>query len=489
MKHLSRRWRPAFLAFATVGALGSGLVAAMPGSAQASEETKEYTASFEAECILAPGVLNTAGKLKITTRAIGPATAHPGQEVTFTGASSTVTTPASWGSSLAALGSVEARGFVKHFELVSTNLSPAELNIATPSEFPEGLPYSTPVKSGEPITFTVPRGNTFSFGPYTVTGSAGQTASLSVGTEAGFVKTSSGYEATGKGIVSTTEGYNASGEKTIGPVQVVCTAPSGVVLGSTPITSTTTTTTTTSSTPTTTTSTTSTSTTTTSSTSTTPTTTTTSTTTTPTTTTTSTTTTPTTTTSTTTSTTTTTPSGIPVKFENWKLSGSLTDHKLNQTINLPEGCTFNGQATVPGSLEANTACPPFKATVKLFGFIPINLGLELVESGPVTGTITGSSTPGYVLIKATAKDNIKLTAVGLLGLNIPVSCETAEPVVFPLEATGPALEVIANGTTAKGETTLPSIRCGGGFLGGLFGAVITELMSGPHNPFTFKIAP
>jgi len=467
-KGSSLRKLPLMVALGTIAAIAGGMFVAAPGGAATPEQT-EYSAKFEAECVLGPGVINNLGKIVVETKALGPSVLHPGEQITFTGASSTVTTPAEWGSSLAIFGSTEARGAVTNFVLNSTNLSPAEVNIAKPSEYPNGLPYHTPVESGKAITFRVPETGTFSFGPYTVTGTAGQYAELTVNTEPGFEKTSSGgYAATGKGIVSTTTGYKSNGEKTVGPVTVACTAPKGVVLGKTPIQAVSTTTSSSSSSTTTTTSssstTTSSTTTTTSSSSTT--------------------------TSSTTTTTSSTSTALHVKFENWKLSGSLTDKKLGQTINLPEGCTFNGSAEDPGKLEANTACPPFSATVKLFGFIPINLKLALQEAGPVVGTISPNpANPGETEIKATAKDNIQINGVGLFGLTIPTACETAEPVVFPLESSEPTLELLTKGATASGTTTLPRINCAGGFLGSLFGQVITGLMSGPGNPFTFTIAP
>jgi hypothetical protein len=202
----------------------------------------------------------------------------------------------------------------------------------------------------------------------------------------------------------------------------------------------------------------------------------------------STTTTTTTTTSTTTTTTTTTTSEVVhVKFNNWHLEGSLTVKKLGETIKLPEGCTFNGEAEVPGKLEGNTFCPKFTATLKIFGLVPTTLLLNFTEAGPVTGTITPGK-EGKLLFKATAKDNIEILAVTLLGLTIPTSCKTVAPVVFPLETEAPASSLLT-GATFSGETTLPAVKCGGGFLGFCFGVVFTKLFSGPENPFTLTIHP
>ena len=161
--------------------------------------------------------------------------------------------------------------------------------------------------------------------------------------------------------------------------------------------------------------------------------------------------------------------------------------KLNEKIVLPEGCAFNGEAEVPGPLTGNTFCPKFKATIKIFGTLPSTLGLNMVQVGPTTGTITPGK-EGKLLFKATSKQNIEVLSVSLLGLTIPTSCVTSEPVVFPLEAEEPASS-LATGATFMGTTKLPSVKCKGGVLGGLFGVVMTTLFSGSNNPFEFVIEP
>jgi hypothetical protein len=196
---------------------------------------------------------------------------------------------------------------------------------------------------------------------------------------------------------------------------------------------------------------------------------------------------PTTTTTTSQSSSTTTNSGE-VSFSNWKLTGSLTDKKAsNQVINLPSVCTFNGKATVPGPLEGSTNCPAFKATLQITGTQPTTIGLELVQSEPLKGTIT-RATGENLTWKATAKDNILIKSISQLGLLFPENCRTKEPVVFPLETTAPSSS-LSTGTTFTGQTTIPSIKCTGGFLGPSFHEVLTKDLSGPNNPFTLTIGP
>jgi len=217
---------------------GAALIAVMSvgvtgGAAQAPE--KEYVAQFEAECVLGPGIFNEKGNIKVTTRGTAPEAVTPGQEFTISNSTITVVTPKSWGESLYTVGVREARGLVTSTPVDASGAEPGQLNAAKPPEFPEGLPFTTVVEKKE-VEFTVPsEGRTFLLGPYKVTGSPGESARLTVDTAPGFEKAVEGYESTGEGIQSETSGYGANGEHDIGPIQVSCTAPPGVVEGEIPI--------------------------------------------------------------------------------------------------------------------------------------------------------------------------------------------------------------------------------------------------------------
>ncbi len=447
------------VALGTVIATAATVAVALPSDAAAAGGTREYAASFNAPCIIGPGILNIKSEFAVSVSAIGPSSVTPGEEFSFTGAKATITAPAETSEAFVTIGAVSVKGTVTRFVLDTTNLLPAEINIAESVEYPAGLPFAALDETGKATVLQVPSltagetGKSFSFGPFKVTGKAGEDIGVRVDDSAGFVEEEGSYKATGKGIVASVSGFNVKGEKVLGPLAVDCTAPPpGVGLMAAPIEGATTTTTTT------TTPTTSTTTTTIS--------------------------------STTTTTATATVSGepeiLPVTFKNWILSGSLADKKLGEKITLPSGSTFNGSALIPGTLEGNTSVPPFKAAIKIFGLLPTTLGLTFTENGPAKATITPSG--ANLAIKGTAKDSIGFTAVDLLGLNIPVSCKTAEAVTFPLEATLPASD-LATGATFTGTTTLPKVNCSGGLLGALFGPVISELMSGPGNAFSLTIAP
>jgi hypothetical protein len=458
------------VALGTLAAMAGTLVMAAPSGAVGGE--KEYATNFEMECVVAPGVLNIKAKekLKVALSATGPAETTTGEEATFTKAHSTITSPVELTESFVSLGANEVKGTATMFVLDNTGAEPASLNIVKPAEFPSGIPFLAAAEKGKPGIFNVPSltlgetSKTYSFGPIKTTATSGNVVST-VNTEPGFTEPEPGsFKETGHGIITEVEG-RSSGSHVIGPLKSVCNAPAGVTAASIPVRPAVTTTTTKPVETTTTTTTTK-----------------------PVETTTTTTTTTTKPVTTTTTTTTTTPSEqVEVKFNNWKLEGSLTIKKLNETIHLPEGCTFNGEAKVPGPLTGNTACPNFTATVKIFNLLPSTLSLSFVEAGPVTGTITPAK-EGKLLFKATAKDNILIHSVSILGLTIPTSCTTKEPAVFPLETEAPA-SALATGASFSGHVTLPAVQCSGGLLGAVFGPVLTLLFSGPENPFAFTIHP
>jgi hypothetical protein len=415
---------------------------AAPGAA------KLYEVSFEAPCVLAPGVLNEQGTIKVHQVGEGPSTIEKGESVSLTNDHITVVSPKVWGETLYNVGARSAKGFVKSTIVDGADLSPARTNIAKPPEFPVGLPIKTKVEPRE-VEFTVPSENrTFTAGPYTVTGNTGEEAIATLDTAPGFKETTPAhFESTGEGIQAEITGFNEAGEANIGPVQVSCTAPANEVVANVPINGEGT----------------SSSTTTTSSTSETS-------------------------TATTTTATSTTPTVLKLKLSD-RLSGFLKVKKMaDQQINLPEGCTFIGEGEIPGALVANTHCPPFSAPV--VASTPLgplsSLGLEFNESESVRGTITPEGSE--LVIRGTAKDNIRITHLGLAGQNLETDCETNEPAVFPISAEATAPELAGKGASSSGQATLPPVHCAG-LLGSVEAALITTLTAGPGNPYQFTISP
>jgi hypothetical protein len=82
----------------------------VPIVASAGEATKQYSASFEAECVLAPGELNERITAHVTMKARGPERVSPGQAAQLTEAGFTVTLPTSWREDLLGIGASEVSG-------------------------------------------------------------------------------------------------------------------------------------------------------------------------------------------------------------------------------------------------------------------------------------------------------------------------------------------------------------------------------------------
>jgi pimeloyl-ACP methyl ester carboxylesterase len=182
------------------------------------------------------------------------------------------------------------------------------------------------------------------------------------------------------------------------------------------------------------------------------------------------------------------------ELNNWQLSGSVTPHRLNQAINLPEGSTFNGNlelntVTGAGSVEGNIFVPPFAAPLKLFGLLRTTLGLKVTQVGAIKGTIAASeSVAGDETLTLPTQVNIGVTSLSILGLKIPTNCQTIEPVSFNLAATLTPEELLTKGWQFSGNVALPFIRCHeGGLLGALFGLVLSGLLTGPDNSYSIKI--
>ena len=510
------RW--CFVGACLAAAIASAMVMAAPRAMAASE--KPFEVNFEAQCVLAPGVLNQKGTIKVHEVAVGPGSVAQGEQFSLKQNQITVVTPKEWGESFFALGSRSVQGFLLNTVIDNENATPAKLNIATPAEFPTGLPIKTRVEDRE-VEFTVPsEGRTFVSGPYTVTASNEDVRGL-LDTAAGFREVTSGrYESTGEGILSEVTGFNENGEANVGPIQAACTAPSGVVVVAIPIethpptrcefgfpevasitpnrgpqTGGTKVTITGCSftgvtavefgtlparsfeevspselkaiTP----------------------------------------------SSppdpgarvTVTTTRFKTSEEHPVFFafepvlpaheelhSEWKLAGSLTPKKLGQPINLPAGSSFtdtlfrilpNNAWSISGSLSI----PPFTAPLKVFGLVPASLGVSLTQADPVSGSaIPAESDPARLELSANL--NMGITSVRLFGLKVPTSCAATEPIALAVSTTLTQEELRATGWEFAGTTSLPRIKCEGSF-GPLVGTLLSLLVTGPGNPYALRFAP
>jgi hypothetical protein len=181
------------------------------------------------------------------------------------------------------------------------------------------------------------------------------------------------------------------------------------------------------------------------------------------------------------------------EYTNWAVSGSLTPRALNQPIGLPSGSTFNGRSKVnketgAGSVSGNLAIPAFTAPLKLFGVLPVALGLKLTPEGAIAGTVAKSETvSGDEMLSVPMKLGVGITSVSLFGLKIPTTCPTAEPLSLSLVDNLTREELLTKGWSFAGSTTIPKVKCEGGLLASLFGHVLSALLSGPENAYAIKI--
>jgi hypothetical protein len=170
---------------------------------------------------------------------------------------------------------------------------------------------------------------------------------------------------------------------------------------------------------------------------------------------------------------------VVLPFTNYKVGGSLTVKKLNQSITLPAGSTFNGSANLTTSeLSGNVFIPEFTSTIRVLG-VPTQVTTKLDEAQPVRGTITVD--PNFTIhIRSTTSAilRIKKLRLGLLG--VPTTCRTAEPIVLTLNYDGPLAFPLA----FDGTTTIPHLTgCG------LLGPTLGVLLSGPGNAYHVTLAP
>jgi hypothetical protein len=191
-------------------------------------------------------------------------------------------------------------------------------------------------------------------------------------------------------------------------------------------------------------------------------------------------------------------------IENYEVSGTLTDKKLNQSVGLKEG-TFNGYLAFTsifpfeGNISGVTAQKPFEATIKVFG-IPTKVGLtfELGEANGVFTEIEPAGSPNcevspgepceHVSIPTSA--SLGFTSITLFGLKLPLRCKTSSPVSLPLEENLLLFEELGNPTVGlhfTGTTTFPPIHCTGFLVGPFEGTLLTTLFSGPGNTYSLFV--
>jgi hypothetical protein len=166
-------------------------------------------------------------------------------------------------------------------------------------------------------------------------------------------------------------------------------------------------------------------------------------------------------------------------FNDYQVGGNLTVKKLNQSITLPGGSTFNGSANLTqGTLSGHVSIPTFTSTIKVLG-IPTQVTTQLVEAQPVQGSVKlDPDFTTHLRSNTSAILYIRKLRLGLL--SVPTTCRTSAPIQLTLNYDGP----FAFPINFDGTTTIPSLTgCG------LLGPTLGLLLSGPDNPYHITLSP
>ena len=108
--------------------------------------------------------------------------------------------------------------------------------------------------------------------------------------------------------------------------------------------------------------------------------------------------------------------------------------------------------------------------------------MTLAEVGTLEGSVAKSTTVvGDETLSAPVKLSMGVTSVEVLGLQIPTSCTTEQPLSLGLSDTLTGDELLTKGWSFTGTTTLTRFKCEGAF-GRVVGPVLTLLLSVPRIP-------
>jgi len=169
---------------------------------------------------------------------------------------------------------------------------------------------------------------------------------------------------------------------------------------------------------------------------------------------------------------------IVLPFTNYQVGGSLTVKKLDQSITLPPGSTFNGAANLTTNrLTGDVFVPEFTSTIRVLG-IPTKVTTQLEQVQPVDGTVALNG--ANLSVRSTTSAILRIRKLRLGLLSVPTTCRTAEPIVLTMNYDGPLAFPLA----FDGATTIPKLTgCG------LLGPTLGTLLSGPGNTYHLTLAP
>jgi dienelactone hydrolase len=168
-----------------------------------------------------------------------------------------------------------------------------------------------------------------------------------------------------------------------------------------------------------------------------------------------------------------------VSLKSWPLAATIGLKTLGQTVVLPAASTFTAETDITAkTLKGSLSVPDFRAPLKIIG-IAAQIGLRVTPVGDTSGSASVDNA-GLLHVHGEANADVIVTSV----FGIPFgTCKTVSPVKFPLNFDGPVSSLGNGGLSFAGTTTFPQIKgCG-------ISAIISALMSGTGQTYTFAVAP
>ena len=172
-------------------------------------------------------------------------------------------------------------------------------------------------------------------------------------------------------------------------------------------------------------------------------------------------------------------------LKGWTLDGTIKLKTLMTSVSLPEGSTFSAETNMTNNtITGGMSVPEFSYYIYAFGMMPLQVKLKIVPVGTMTGSASLDNN-GNLHINGHVYADIYLRQVGELGVGIPFSLKTKTPVDFPIVFDGPVSSLGDGSLTFTGTTTFPEMVDDWW----IANVMMTTLMSGPGQKFTFTVTP
>jgi len=161
----------------------------------------------------------------------------------------------------------------------------------------------------------------------------------------------------------------------------------------------------------------------------------------------------------------------------YPVTGSTFIKAIHSTIDLGPGTLTTTADLTTSTLTGTLSLPPATGSFKELGLVPVTATTEMVQDGQATGTVNFSTNA----VTTTATESIKLTALKVAGLPIPVGgdCETSPATITVTSQ--PGFNVLNGGTLAGTYSIPPFAHCG------LATFLINLTLPGPGNTISLTL--